>query len=71
MWPFEKRAHDPASSSRDVKVQEIHDRTTRLEQVVDALGVETRAVAREAIEIREKNHFGAALIASMSRKNGI
>jgi hypothetical protein len=44
----------------------VVSRTEALDCRVEALGVETRAVAREALMVRSDNHFGPALIAAFS-----
>jgi len=64
VWPFNKErptvVHAP-----DPETRALGRRTDALKKQVEALGVETRAVAREAEHIRDNNHFGAALLASM------
>lgn len=64
-WPRKRKdpAPEPEVSPETLAVQ---NRTEALASRIDALGVETRAVAREALMVREANHFGPALIAAFS-----
>jgi len=67
IWPFNKER--PIETKPDPATRNLSSRTERLAAELDALGLETRAVAREAQHIRENNHFGAALVASMARRS--
>lgn len=67
MWPFtagkERNCRTPEVSEL---TRDLRSRTDRLSEVINAQGIETRAVAREAQHIRETNHFGPALVAAIS-----
>ena len=63
-WPFKRDDSREAPLSPETRV--VVSRSQALDSRVDALGVETRAVAREALYIRHTNHFGPALIAAFS-----
>lgn len=65
MWLFGK---EPPVRGLEISehTRRVRDRTERLAKQIEAQGVETRAVAREAEQIRQSNHFGPALIAAFS-----
>lgn len=65
MWPFGK---EPPARGLEISehTRRVRDRTERLAEMIDAQGVETKAVAREAEQIRQANHFGPALQAAFS-----
>lgn len=64
-WPF-KRERPAEETPVSPETRELADKHRRLEDRIDALGVETRAVAREAQYVRSQNNFGPALIAVWS-----
>ena len=65
LWPFnrDKPEREPQVSE---ETKAVACRTDALIDRVEALGKETRAVAREAMLVREMNHFGPALVAAFS-----
>jgi len=65
MWLFGK---EPPARGLEISehTRRVRSRTERLAEAIEAQGVETRAVAREAEQIRQNNHFGPALIAAFS-----
>lgn len=65
MWPFNREQPSPEPQISE-ETRELRRRTERLAEVIQAQGVETRAVAREAEHVRQTNHFAVALITAMS-----
>lgn len=63
-WPFKRNPTRETPVSPETKA--VVDRTDALACRVEALGIETRAVAREALLVRADNHFGPALVAAFS-----
>jgi len=68
VWPFSKERVDQKPTEISPETRDLVCRNQRLAEKVNALGIETRAVAAEAARVRESNHFGAALTASMRAK---
>lgn len=65
MWLFGK---EPPARGLEISehTRRVRSRTERLAAMIDAQGIETKAVAREAEQIRQANHFGPALEAAFS-----
>lgn len=64
-WPW-KRDEPKEEQPVSPETKAVVDRAQALHSRVEALGVETRAVAREAMLVRQDNHFGPALVAAFS-----